>query len=168
MNLTKLSAVAEIISSVAILITLAYLAIQTQQNTTAIQATVRQAMLADDMELIRQQLDYPDLVLSQSGGSEVTDEELIRLNSNLLTLVRVRENQWLQYQNGVIDERTWVTYRSALVAVFSTEYVRSWFGNRASRGAFDPGFVEVVNELYAENPPLSNPSLEETLGFDPR
>jgi hypothetical protein len=167
-NLTKLSAIAEIISSVAILITLAYLAIQTQQNTTAIQATVRQAMLADDMAVIRQQLDYPNLVPARSGGSEVTDEELIRLNSNLLSVVRGRENQWLQYQNGVIDEQTWLTYRSAIIAVFSTEYVRSWFRNRTEGGAFDSEFVEMVDKLFAENPPLSAPTVEETLGFDPR
>ena len=168
MKLEKLSAAAELVSSVAIVVTLGYLAVQTRQNTAAIQATVRQAMLADDLEIIRQQLDYPGTTTARFGGPVLTDEELIRLNSTLLALVRVRENQWLQHQNGVIDEQTWLTYRTALTAVFSTEFTRSWFRNRAERGEFDQEFVEMVNELFASNPPRPGRSVRETLGFDPQ
>lgn len=167
MKLEKLSATAELVSSIAIVVTLGYLAIQTQQNTTAIQATVRQAMLADDLQIIRQQLDYPITTLARFGGSDLTDEELVRLNALLLALVRVRENQWLQYQNGVIDEQTWLTYRTALTAVFSTEFTRSWFHNRAERDEFDSDFVDTVNELLSDNPPRPGQSIRETLGFDP-
>ena len=168
MKLEKLSAAAELVSSIAIVVTLGYLAIQTRQNTTAIQATVRQAMLADDLEIIRQQLDYPSATPARFGGSDLTDEELIQLNSTLLALVRVRENQWLQHQNGVIDEQTWLTYRTALTAVFSTEFTRSWFRNRADRGEFDPEFVDMVNEFFSHNPPRPGQSVRETLGFDPQ
>ena len=101
------------------------------------------------------------------GGSDLSDEDLIQLNSTLLALVRVRENQWLQHQNGVIDERTWLTYRTALTAVFSTEFTRSWFRNRAERGEFDPDFVDMVNELFSNSPPQSGLSVREALGFDP-
>ena len=167
MKLEKLSAVAELVSSIAIVVTLGYLAIQTRQNTTAIQATVRQAMLADDLEIIRQQLDYPRATPARFGGSDLPDEDLIQLNSTLLALVRVRENQWLQHQNGVIDEQTWLTYRTALTAVFSTEFTRSWFRNRAGRGEFDPGFVDMVYELFSSNPPRRGRSIREMLGFDP-
>jgi glucose/arabinose dehydrogenase len=168
MTLEKLSAVAELVSSIAIVLTLGYLAIQTQQNTTAIQATVRQAMLADDLAIIRQQLDFPNATVARYGGSELTDEALIELNSTLLSLVRVRENQWLQYQNGVIDEQTWRTYQTALTAVFATEFTRSWFRNRSERGEFDQGFVDSVNELFADHPVGPTHSIRETLGFDPQ
>ena len=53
------SAIAELVSSIAILATLAYLAIQTQQNTQALQASVRQSMLTEDRELLYKQMDYP-------------------------------------------------------------------------------------------------------------
>ena len=167
MKLEKISAAAELVSSIAIVMTLGYLAIQTRQNTTAIQATVRQSMLADDLEIIRQQIDYPNATPARFGGSDLSDQDLIELNSTLLALVRVRENQWLQHQNGVIDERTWLTYRTALTAVFSTEFTRSWFRNRAERGEFDADFVDMVNELFSNNPPRSGLSVRETLGFDP-
>jgi hypothetical protein len=167
MKLEKLSATAELVSSIAIVVTLGYLAIQTQQNTTAIQATVRQAMLADDVDLIRQQIDFPILFTGRSGDAALTDEELVRVSGNLIALTRIRENQWLQYQSGVIDERTWLTYRTALPAVFSTEFLRAWFRNRSARGEFDEGFVDQVNNLFAENPVRSAPTIREGLGFDP-
>ena len=96
MKLEKLSALAELVSAIAIVVTLGYLAIQTQQNTAAVQASVRQAMLADDMGIIRMQLDYPRLLTGRSGDADLSEDELVRLNASLLGLFRTRENQWLQ------------------------------------------------------------------------
>lgn len=167
MKLEKLSAIAELVSSVAIVVTLVYLAIQTQQNTLAIQATVRQAMLTDDREMLFQQIAHPHLVGNRAGGADLSDEQLVELASYLVASVRVRENQWLQYQNGVIDERTWLTYRAALRAVFDTEFVRAWWRNRSGRGEFDAGFVAMVDDLLTGSPTSAAPSMRERLGFDP-
>jgi hypothetical protein len=170
---TKWSAVAEIVSSVAILLTLVYLAIQTQQlafqteqNTLALQAEVRQAILAADSEFVRQQLDHPNVVSWRSGDG-LSDEDLARLNATLIQFARLQESRWLQYQSGAIDERTWLTYRAAIPAFLSTEFVRSWFRNRAARGEFDAEFVEVVEEIFTTNPPDPTRSIRQTLGFDP-
>ena len=164
---TKWSAIAEILSAIAIVVTLAYLAIQTRQNATAIQASVRQAMLTDDWELIRAQIEFPILFISRAGEAQMTDEELVRLNSYLVGFVRTQENRWLQYQNGVIDERTWGTYAAAIPSIFSSDFVRSWFRNRAARGEFDADFVAMVSEVLGENPTRQSTSVREALGFDP-
>jgi hypothetical protein len=167
MKLEKLSSLAELVSAIAIVVTLAYLAIETQQNTAAVQASVRQAMLADELELVRQLLDYPILMTGRSGDADLSDEELVRLHGNILSLVRIRENQWLQYQNGVLDERTWRTYQSAIPAVLSTEFMRSWWRNRTALGRFDEGFVADVDKLLDANPMHPAQPIREILGFDP-
>ena len=59
MKLEKLSSLAELVSAIAIVVTLGYLVIETQQNTAAVLASVRQAMLENDLELIRMIVDYP-------------------------------------------------------------------------------------------------------------
>jgi len=164
---TKWSAIAEILSALAIVVTLAYLAIQTQQNTTAIQASVRQAMLSDDWELIRAQIEYPILFISRAGNADMSDEELVRLNSYLVGFVRTQENRWLQYQNGVIDERTWGTYAAAIPSIFSSDFVRAWFLNRAARGEFDEDFVTMMSDVFTQNPPRQIPTVRGALGFDP-
>ena len=48
-NWSKWSAIAEIISSVAILVTLIYLSIQTHQNLVATQTNTRQTMISNDV-----------------------------------------------------------------------------------------------------------------------
>lgn len=151
----------------AILITLGYLALEMRQNTTAIQATVRQAMVTDDREILTLQIENPILFTGRFGESDLTDEEAVQLVSFLIIVIRVRENQWLQYQNGVIDERTWIAYRSALTSVLSTEFVRAWWRTRSARNEFDPAFVELVDELFTETPPLPVNSVKESLGLDP-
>jgi len=130
-------------------------------------ASVRQAMLVDDLDIIRMQLDYPIMITGRSGGADLSDDELVRLSASLLGLFRTRENQWLQYQNGVIDERTWRTYQTAIPAVLTTEFMRSWWRNRSLRGEFDEGFVVVVDKLLEEHPLGSATSLREGMGFDP-
>ena len=167
MKLEKLSALAELISAIAIVVTLGYLAIQTKQNTTAVQASVRQAMVQDDLELIRQLSDFPVALTGRSGSAELSDDDLVRLHSGMLALMRTRENQYLQYQNGVIDERSWRTYQSAIPAVMSTDFMRSWWRTRSSRGEFDEDFAASVDQLLDANAPRPSQSLRESLGFDP-
>ena len=167
MKLEKLSALAELVSAIAIVATLGYLAVETQQNTAAVQASVRQAMLADDLELISRLLDYPLLFTERSGDAQLTDEDLVRLHAFVLGIIRSRESQWLQYQNGVIDERSWRTYQSAILGALSSEFMRSWWRNRAGRGEFDRGFIVAIDKLLEENSPRPAQSIRESLGFDP-
>ena len=152
MNWTKLSAMAEILSSVAILVTLVYLAIQTQQSADAIQANTRQAILDADQQFLIKVMEYPEIYTSQFKPA-LPDEEKVRLGAYLILFVRMRENNWLQYRNGVLDEVTWDSYRSSIVQVLSDSTSRGWWQNYAiGRRAFDSEFVSLVNELLADTP----------------
>ena len=160
---TKWSAIAEILSAIAIVVTLGYLAIQTQQNTAAIQASVRQSMLEADRESLYMGVDHPFLY-KRSGLSE--DEEL-QLIGFMTAFMRTRENYWIQYRNGVLDRDTWESYRGALVIViFSSEIGRRvWEAQTASGLVFDRGFVDAINEWVAgltieDRDPIWEPVLE--------
>ena len=152
MNWTMLSAIGEILSSGAILVTLIYLAIQTRQNADATQANTRQAILAADQQFLAQIMDDPELY-SIRTKPELTECEKIRLGALLTTFVRMRENNWLQYQNGVLDEATWETYRSSIVAFLGSSSCRTWWQKYAVvRRAFDSRFITLVDELLANAP----------------
>jgi hypothetical protein len=145
----KWSAIAEIISSIAILITLIYLAIQTQQNTAAIQGSVRQAMLSEDRESLYKVIEYP--FLDDVSGESLTGVQKVQFSAYLTAFVRMRENHWLQYQSGVIDEATWKSYRGALVPViFSSEYGRTFWQTAISSLFYDQGFIDSTNAWVAE------------------
>ena len=151
MNWTKASAAAEILSSVAILATLVYLAIEIQQSAEATQANTRQAVLASDQQFLELLIDNPGLNLLWYKP-ELSDEERIRLSYFLVTTVRMRESNWFQYQNGILDDATWRAYRGSLIVMLSAPQTRVWWQNFGLERIFDPEFISLVHELLANQP----------------
>ena len=141
---TKWSAIAEILSSVAIVATLLYLAIQTQQNAAAIQSSSRQTMLMADLEVLQM---APDELLFAKEG--LTIPEMEKLQRYLIALVRSREFQWFQYRDGQLDREIWESYLGALRGNLSWPRTREWWDALSADG-FDAGFVNEVNSYLSD------------------
>jgi len=149
MNWSELSAISEFLGSVVIVITLIYLSIQTRQNADAIMANTRQEVLAADQRLLLNFVNDPELELIRYKP-DLTDEEKARLGWVFVTFTRMRENNWLQYQNGVLDKDTWDSYRNSIVAMFGNVKGKAWWQNYiVDPGLLDPQFTAEVNELLA-------------------
>jgi hypothetical protein len=142
MNWSKMSSIAEIVSSVAILLTLAYLAVQTQQNTAAIISDSRQQSLASELELLRMMADYPGTAF---GGTTTPEDARRRVVG--LAMMRTREHLWLQVRDGQLDEGTFRSYLPPLLAMLSEEDRRQQWNNTG----FEPGFRALVDNLLAGN-----------------
>jgi len=151
MNWTKTSAIAEILSSIAILVTLVYLTIEIAQNKAILQANSRQAQQASDSESLSQVLDAPELWLNLSNPN-MTDSEKVRLSAYLISFVVRRQTAWLQFQAGAIDEATWAGNQFGLLDVLSYSESRKWWSFYHSISAFDPGFSEYVSQLLEAEP----------------
>ena len=154
MNITKVAAWSEIVSSVAILATLAYLAVQVQQNTAAISAQSRQAIIEGDLQILTNVINQPEIFLDFAGESELSPERKMRMHAALLTLMRSRESHWFEYQSGVLEKSAWLSYRNALINVLGTERTRNWWTTIGS-SAVDASFVDEVNKLI-DGKPYSN------------
>ena len=152
---SKWSAIAEIAAAVAVVITLVYLAmqtryvaVQTEQNTVAVRATVRQAMFANDQQLILQQTSFS----RESCFSDFAALQELGLGpcgSWLLALFRSRENNWFQYRDGLIDEATYSSYENALWGVVFGAYNGSaWWPVLNSQLSAE--FADYVNERREE------------------
>ena len=131
MNTSKLADMSEIVSSIAILITIVFLMLQMQQNTKAIEASARQGASDADAQQVIQ-------VMNNS------DDAAIKTFYNAILYMRNRENEWAQYKNGVMDEITWHRLRSSLALFLSNEKNNNWWVN-VGNGLFNPEFVEEVN-----------------------
>jgi hypothetical protein len=143
MTLEQYAYLAEIIGVIVIVATLMYLAIQTKQNTTAVQASVRQAILEADRESLRMVIEYPAL----NKRTNLTEEEEIRLKAYLIHFLRTREHHWLQYKNGVLDDVTWSKYRDVLVPViFSSKFGRAFWASPLGGAQVVPDLVKHINE----------------------
>ena len=111
MKLERLAPLAEIASSVAIIATLIYLAIQTQQTNSALVANSRQSTMLADMTLISALIGNPEAMgNTRRPFDELTPAEQDQLGNVLAGVLRSREFAWLQYQNGILDEATFASY----------------------------------------------------------
>lgn len=153
MNWDAIGAITQIIGVIAVVVTLVYLAIQTKQNTSATQAAVRQAMLAEDRELLMRHLDFPFLSPLHEK-SELSDEEEVQWMTWVMAFIRAREHHWLQYRTGNIDRATWNTYRSPIRYYLKTELGAS-FWREFSPHMFDPDFVADIDDLLQGTGPLT-------------
>ena len=135
----KWSAIAEIASSIAIVVTLIYLAIQSQQTNSMLVGNSRQAALQADLQLVSNSFNNPEVAARILG----IDAEEVESQSLLIHLMRTREFQWLQYQNGALDLDTFESYMTPVDPWLSTEIGASWWA--VNQRAFDPEFAEFVN-----------------------
>jgi hypothetical protein len=143
MNWDVIAAITQIVGVISVVATLIYLAIQTRQNALATQASVRQAMLVEDRELLMKHLDFPFLSPIH-GKTEFSDDEKVQWATWVMAFMRARENHWLQYRAGGIDTATWKTYRAPIRYYLKTELGAS-FWSQYSRDMFDAEFVADVN-----------------------
>lgn len=144
MNLEKTAAIGELVSSVAIVLTLGYLAVQTQQTNNAMRANSREATMLADVTLLSASLGSPELM---SGSNPAVDPA----TQYLRAYMRIREFAWFQYENGILDDSSWGSYMSPTVRILRTEGGQDFWARTQSE--FDTRFVAHVDQLLAEDAP---------------
>lgn len=159
MQLEKTAAIAEIVSSIAIVLTLIYLAIQTQQlgvqteqNTSALQASARQAALDADLRILAQIIERPFLYAGppiEMPDSDFTEEELIQIAVLTVSQFRARESYWIHHEAGALDSNVWESYRTALIRRLSSDAASRYMWDLFS-DQLDPGFAGEIDGLLVD------------------
>ncbi len=154
-NWTKWSSIAEIVSSVAILITLIYLAIQTQQSADAIDSQTRQSLIASAQFEQSIWIEHPELTaLIIDSSVEMTLEQKVQLDSLMLLALSRREYAFQEFQAGVLEESAWADEKEIILLLLGTERTRSWWNSIGQYG-WGQEFVNVVQDII-EDQPLHN------------
>jgi len=151
MKLERLSATAELVSSVAIVVTLVYLTMEVRQNTEAQHAQSRQSILSSSQAELFVLMDHPDVLRGLFGEDSLTDEQSIRIDAWLSGVLRAREFSWLQYRRGIMDESQWSTELAVTLSVMSPGRSRLWW-DRAGRTYVGPEFAQFLDDLLATEP----------------
>jgi hypothetical protein len=157
---TKWSAIAEIVSAAAILTTLLYLSVQTgqlatqtAQNTQAVLASMNQNSADAETEWLYKLLETPESLINQSPldslGDAFDKQDVKKTQILIHAMTRNRENQWMQYKNGVLEEDRWEPYRDTFAALLVSNEVAgaAW---DSQRQAFVPGFREEIQRKVDE------------------
>jgi len=109
LKLQEWSAVAEILSSIAVLATLVFLVFELRQNTDAIRANTYQEMNAVISQINGIFLANPEVSVfvgrTASGEGELAPHDAIRLRAFISSQYRHADNVYFQYQIGTLSKR---------------------------------------------------------------
>ena len=151
MKLERIAPLAEIVSSVAIVATLIYLAIQTQQTNAALLANSRQATMAADMTLISALISNPEAMGNAHRPlAELTPAERDQVGNVLAGVLRSREYAFLQYQNGILDEQTMASYMETPVRWIREDEAFRYYWEYFSEN-LEGDYKDYINALLEES-----------------
>jgi hypothetical protein len=161
MDLQVLVALAEIVSALAVVLTLVVLIISIRQNTKSQKALVVDSLAAAITSINVPAMESPALgsALSKATAdwSSATREERIIAHYFLFSLFKLLENAWYQQKTGVLDRAHWLGWESLLRKYYHAEGVRRvWWPSR--KHAYSPEFQ---NFLAETKPPKELSSLGE-------
>src|SRR5437588_4248508 len=154
MDLQVLVALAEIVSALAVVLTLVVLIMSIRQNTKSQKALVVDSLAAAITSINVPAMESPALgsALSKATAdwSSATREERIIAHYFLFSLFKLLENAWYQQKTGVLDRAHWLGWESLLRKYYHSEGVRRiWWPSR--KHAYSPEFQRFLSETQPPN-----------------
>src|SRR2546429_9379606 len=152
MNLQVIVALAEIVSALAVLLTLVVLIISIRQNTRSQKALVVDSLAAAITSINVPAMESPVLgsALSKATAdwSSASREERIIAHFFLFSFFKLLENAWYQQKTGVLDQAQWVGWEKLLRKYYHGNGVR-----RAWWPARQHGYSPEVQKFRSETKP---------------
>jgi len=130
MNWEAIGAIGEIVGAVAVVITLAYLAIQVRNSTRIARCATRQAIAETAMEHGTHLISDRELMtalLRDFKGQDQDDVDWARLMAHNYITMRHYENILYQHQTGMIERDEWHGFRENLKAVLEWKSMREFW-----------------------------------------
>ena len=148
MNLQGLVALAEIVSALAVVLTLVVLIISIRQNTKSQRALVVDSLAAAITSINVPAMKSPTLgsALSKATAnwSSASREERIVAHYFLFSFFKLLENAWYQQKTGVLDQAQWLGWEKLLRKYYHSDGVRRvWWPAR--QHGYSPEFQRFLS-----------------------
>jgi hypothetical protein len=153
MSLSDLALMGSLVSSIAVLISLIYLALQVRQAERNQQASIRQgrATRAVDIILAAGEPSYAEALPKGTAGSTViTLAEFGQFTAIYGAFLASAEDTFLQHKEGLLSEAVFASFRESWRQTLAQPGVRALWKLR--RHGFEAGFVAFMDMLMVEAP----------------
>jgi len=139
----------EFVGALAVVATLAYLAVQVRQNTRTVQSSTLQASTDAINEVNLTMATDPDLIriLSSQASTpygHLTDEDRARYHFIMLAIFRVRESLFFQNQDGTATDESLSRFDASLRPELKLK------GESVGDSNFSPDFLAYINPVIEE------------------
>ncbi len=182
MSLGDWAAIAEIIGALAVVITLAYLAVQVRHSKEAFEHSkkafdantkaIRGQAISDVTRNVQEHAHM--LVQGQDMATALqklaTDESLDPHNALLMdffltAMFVARQNEYFQWKQGLLNESVFRSLYHTIFSVLETQGGQHWWQHEGRR-LVAPEFVEFVDEMYQKRSSESLPSWKLAIRLD--
>jgi len=115
-KLSVATMVTEIVSGVAVVITLVLLIGEVRANTDAVRLGTQEAATRNAVELFQYVVTDPDIIESLTSGESISATDSVRARGLSTWVLRVTESQFVLHESGILseDERRVLRHRNAL------------------------------------------------------
>ncbi len=144
MSIQDLGALGEFISSIAVVLTLIYLAVQIRQNTKTTRTTASNSALSDLTQLTNHNERYISMLLKAHHKEKLTPDERIHMVERFVTIMRTLENLWYQHKLGNLSKDQFYGRLDVLRWTLSIPVTHQMWAEVEQ--TFDPEFREIVLE----------------------
>ena len=134
------------VANIAVVGGIVFLAVQIRQNNELLRSESRQALVANDLTSLTQNVEHAGTFVKLAANQELSAEEQMKLSFIYAIDLRNREFEYFQYTNGLLDEETWQSYRQVILVNHSKGRGREWW-ETVGRRIVDPAFAGQVDEL---------------------
>lgn len=151
-KLSDWASIAEVVSAVAIVLSLLYVGYQIRENTIEVRATNRQQLIARAMEATKNSA-HPDIsrvILKVSDGGALSALERMQYGYIVRTVLYDVQEAYLLNREGRLDEEYWGTRASIILAYLEPTAARDIYHRDASIGALHPDFVRWLDNALDE------------------
>jgi hypothetical protein len=149
LKLSDWASLAEVVSAIAVVISILYLGYQIRENTNEVRASSRQQLISRAHSSVFALATNPELseiVTKVSEGSSLTPTELTQYGYLVRGVIYDVQEAYLLYLEGRLDEDYWTTRANIVLAYLDPEPARNVYLRDRSLGAYEPAFEEWMDQ----------------------
>jgi hypothetical protein len=154
MSLQDLGSLGELISAVAVVVSLLYLAVQIRQNTRSVRSSTFQSAVRDTTEIIDPMIHYPELNRIWYDGvhdfDSLSTEDRRRFAAYMTSTLRRLENLVYQTNEGTLAPESWEGVRANFKNTFSYPGTLVWW--KRARHLFNRQLQEFIDNELSDGP----------------
>jgi hypothetical protein len=155
MNTSKIADLSEILSSIAVVVTLVVLILEVRSNTDEVRASTMATIAGRTQQFNIAHMTHPEVELvwgKMTQEGDLSAAEIETVTSLVIGALKIAEESYIAYINGRLDEEVWLTRaRLALAAMRHEQSREIWSSFLRYHNSFVPVFVEWLDAALIEN-----------------
>jgi len=151
MSWEAIGAIGETLGAIAVVVSLLYLAAQIRQNSRTVKGASTQSITETIQAELRWSCDLGEEFIRMIDEPEkLSKVEAFRIGEWLTAAMVARQNEYIQYKQGLVDEEVWISNEGIIKSIMSMPWCKNWWHN-FDKAAFISDFVQLADSI-AEKP----------------